>query len=402
MRPASPDPAGAPCSRCCSALLVLPPASAGAWGFAAHRLVNEEAARTLPDPLRELFEGNVAVPAPALRRPRPLEGPSGGREAEPLPGPRRLRRSGSGLGPRLGGRAPEASRRPRPRRTGASPGAWARPTATWSPRSATRDPGRVLERAAVLGHYVADAHVPLHATVNYDGQLSGQDGVHARWEIELFDRYERQLAAAGDGRRGGAGGRPGDAHLRGAAALPRAGVEHPRRRSGVGRPAGLRRNGDRRPLRRRLLLAAVRPRGRGDGRPARGGGAGRWARSGSRRGRRRDARASTGPSASPFVRGESRLVVAVLDGVPGRTLVDARRRPGRPPPPRRPPAGGLGGPRPAPVSRAPRRHPGDSLDRGVAEGPRGGGRRRAAPVRVRSSRRPRGAAPPPSAPSPSG
>lgn len=43
--------------------------------------------------------------------------------------------------------------------------------------------------SAVLAHYVADAYVPLHAAANYDGQLTGQRGVHARFEAELFERF---------------------------------------------------------------------------------------------------------------------------------------------------------------------------------------------------------------------
>jgi len=40
----------------------------------------------------------------------------------------------------------------------------------------------VLFYAADLGHYVADAHVPLHTTINHDGQLTGQKGMHVLWE----------------------------------------------------------------------------------------------------------------------------------------------------------------------------------------------------------------------------
>jgi hypothetical protein len=47
--------------------------------------------------------------------------------------------------------------------------------------------------SAVIGHYVADAHVPLHAVLNYNGQLTGQTGIHNRWEDELFLRYQQQL-----------------------------------------------------------------------------------------------------------------------------------------------------------------------------------------------------------------
>ena len=48
--------------------------------------------------------------------------------------------------------------------------------------------------SAIIGHYVADAHVPLHAVLNYNGQLTGQTGIHNRWEDELFTRYQKQLA----------------------------------------------------------------------------------------------------------------------------------------------------------------------------------------------------------------
>jgi hypothetical protein len=47
--------------------------------------------------------------------------------------------------------------------------------------------------SAIIGHYVADAHVQFHAALNYDGQLTGQNGVHARFEEELFLRYGKQL-----------------------------------------------------------------------------------------------------------------------------------------------------------------------------------------------------------------
>ena len=50
--------------------------------------------------------------------------------------------------------------------------------------------------AAALGHYVSDAHVPFHAVENYDGQLSNQHGIHARFEAILFERYRDRLTIA--------------------------------------------------------------------------------------------------------------------------------------------------------------------------------------------------------------
>jgi hypothetical protein len=50
--------------------------------------------------------------------------------------------------------------------------------------------------AAAISHYTADAHVPFHAALNYDGQLTGQWGIHSRFESELFDRYRQNLTIA--------------------------------------------------------------------------------------------------------------------------------------------------------------------------------------------------------------
>ncbi len=43
----------------------------------------------------------------------------------------------------------------------------------------------ILHYSADLGHYVADAHVPLHTTRNYNGQFTGQLGIHAFWESRI-------------------------------------------------------------------------------------------------------------------------------------------------------------------------------------------------------------------------
>ncbi len=45
--------------------------------------------------------------------------------------------------------------------------------------------------AAALGHYLADAHDPLHTTQNFDGQLSMQPGLSARFDIHLIDQYSK-------------------------------------------------------------------------------------------------------------------------------------------------------------------------------------------------------------------
>jgi hypothetical protein len=52
-----------------------------------------------------------------------------------------------------------------------------------------KDVSRILKLSADIGHYIADAHVPLHTTQNYNGQLSNQLGIHAFWESRLPELF---------------------------------------------------------------------------------------------------------------------------------------------------------------------------------------------------------------------
>jgi len=47
--------------------------------------------------------------------------------------------------------------------------------------------------AADLGHYVGDAHMPLHITRNYNGQYSNQTGVHSRYESGMIYEYQNEI-----------------------------------------------------------------------------------------------------------------------------------------------------------------------------------------------------------------
>lgn len=52
-----------------------------------------------------------------------------------------------------------------------------------------KDIDQILHLSADIGHYIADAHVPLHATENYNGQLTGQTGIHGFWESRLPELF---------------------------------------------------------------------------------------------------------------------------------------------------------------------------------------------------------------------
>ncbi len=44
---------------------------------------------------------------------------------------------------------------------------------------------QVLKLSAEIGHYIADAHVPLHASSNHNGQYTNQQGIHGFWESRI-------------------------------------------------------------------------------------------------------------------------------------------------------------------------------------------------------------------------
>ena len=51
---------------------------------------------------------------------------------------------------------------------------------------------QILFICSDLSHYIADANVPLHTTINYDGQLTGQKGIHAFWESRLPELFSSE------------------------------------------------------------------------------------------------------------------------------------------------------------------------------------------------------------------
>lgn len=53
----------------------------------------------------------------------------------------------------------------------------------------TKNNDQILKISSDIGHYIADAHVPLHTTKNYNGQLSGQKGIHSLWESRLVETH---------------------------------------------------------------------------------------------------------------------------------------------------------------------------------------------------------------------
>ncbi|MEO6611589.1 MAG: zinc dependent phospholipase C family protein [Chitinophagaceae bacterium] len=48
-----------------------------------------------------------------------------------------------------------------------------------------KNQAKILKYSAEIGHYIADSHVPLHASTNHNGQFTGQTGIHGFWESRI-------------------------------------------------------------------------------------------------------------------------------------------------------------------------------------------------------------------------
>ena len=55
-----------------------------------------------------------------------------------------------------------------------------------------KDFNKILKVSAEIGHYIGDASVPLHTTENYNGQLTGQKGIHGFWESRIPELFSKE------------------------------------------------------------------------------------------------------------------------------------------------------------------------------------------------------------------
>lgn len=186
-------------------LVLVSPGTAHAWGFEAHKFIADRVIALLPPGLRELFERervafvehsidpdlwrNVGFEEEPPRHFLDLDA-YGAAPFDALPrsyddavtkfGPEKVNAEGT-----LPWRIAEMHGRLR---------------RTFEQLARPDGPGYARDNAvffaSILSHYIGDAHVPFHAVVNYDGQVTGQHGIHSRFETELFSRLRTTLQVA--------------------------------------------------------------------------------------------------------------------------------------------------------------------------------------------------------------
>lgn len=168
-------------------LLLAPPA--GAWGFFGHRLLNRLAVFTLPPEMLGFYKANIDYITANATRPDsrrmvvPGEAPRHFLDVDAY-GDSALTTHGRGL-PRAYADAVARYGEDSLLRHGIVPYQVLLMQTQLTAAFRERNADQILRLSADLGHYVADACVPLHTTRNYNGQLSGQRGIHGLWESRL-------------------------------------------------------------------------------------------------------------------------------------------------------------------------------------------------------------------------
>lgn len=182
-------------------IVALSPAPASAWGFVAHRFIMARALDLLPAELKPFFERyrNEIV----MRTIDPDLWRAAGWEDDPHHfinfGAREFGEYPFTALPREYGAAIEKFGMATLKRTGLLPWREAeefgnlRRAFEGFKRGSQYGPSDVVLFTGAAGHYIQDAHQPFHGSNNYDGQLTGNHGIHARFERDLMEKFQVRL-----------------------------------------------------------------------------------------------------------------------------------------------------------------------------------------------------------------
>ncbi|MBL7697227.1 MAG: S1/P1 Nuclease [Chitinophagaceae bacterium] len=166
------------------------------WGFYGHRLINYQAVFLLPPELIAFYKPNIEfITAHAVD-------PDKRRYAVAEEGPRHyidIDRYAGSVVPRSWSKAVQKFSKDTLQAHGIVPW-WIQVMLQRLTRAfRERDVGAILKMSAETGHYIGDAHVPLHTSSNHNGQFTNQHGIHGFWESripEIFAETEWDLLSS--------------------------------------------------------------------------------------------------------------------------------------------------------------------------------------------------------------
>ncbi|MDO7849553.1 zinc dependent phospholipase C family protein [Hymenobacter sp. M29] len=172
------------------AALMLAHGTAGAWGFFGHRIISQVAVYELPSSMQAFYYRHM----PELVH--LSTAPDERRNDDPTEAPKHYidmdhysEDNPFGKMPRQYDKAVEKFKADTLKKYGTVPWVVMEMKDNLTEAFRSRDTAAIVKYSAELSHYVGDAFVPLHTTVNYDGQLTDQKGLHSLWESQLPEKY---------------------------------------------------------------------------------------------------------------------------------------------------------------------------------------------------------------------
>lgn len=156
-----------------------------AWGFYAHKKINRQAVFSLPPEMIGFFKANITyITENAVNPDRRRYAVKGEAEKHFLDADA-YGDSAIYLLPRYWSAAVEQYGEEHLREHGIAPWSTYQTFLQLVRAMHAKDKKAILRISADLGHYIGDIHVPLHTTMNYNGQLTGQYGIHGFWESRI-------------------------------------------------------------------------------------------------------------------------------------------------------------------------------------------------------------------------
>ncbi len=172
------------------AALLLAHGTAGAWGFFGHRTITQIAVYELPASMQGFYYRHMAEIV------RLSTAPDERRNTDPTEAPKHFididhysESDPFGRMPRQYDKAVEKFSADTLKKYGTVPWVVLETQNNLTEAFRMRDTVGIVKYSAELSHYVGDAFVPLHTTINYDGQLTDQKGLHSLWESQLPERF---------------------------------------------------------------------------------------------------------------------------------------------------------------------------------------------------------------------
>lgn len=170
-------------------LLVVAPTGSYSWGFFGHRFINFHAVFLLPQELIAFYKSNIhylsehAVDADKRRYILPQEAPRHYIDLD------HYIEEGQLQLPKKWDQAVEFFSEDTLQAHGVVPWWIQNMKFQLTKAFAEKNKDEILKISADIGHYIGDAHVPLHASSNHNGQLTNQIGIHGFWESRLPELF---------------------------------------------------------------------------------------------------------------------------------------------------------------------------------------------------------------------